>query len=143
MATVDPIPWPITLLTFFAEHGTWQESVEPNVVDFAVEVGPSKRRRRTYLPSTRVEFQRIISSDDLNAFLDFYEGDLQSGVLNFSAVDPRTGNATEYQFMQVPSWRDVSPGYWRLQFSLRRVNLPPSQALMLEDSSGTALILEG
>lgn len=128
VTTPDPIPWPIDSLSFFAEHGSWQESVEPNVSDFAVEVGPSKRRRRTYIPSTRLEFYRIISTADLDTFLDFYEGDLVSGVLNFTATDPRTGEETEYQFLQVPSWRDVSPGYWRLQFALRRVNITPAVA---------------
>lgn len=122
---VDPIAWP-SGLTFFAEHGSWTESVESNVADFPVEVGPSKRRRRTWLPSTRLQFHRIISTDDLAAFLAFYEGDLRSGVYNFTAIDPRTQESTEYQFEQVPSWRDVSPGYWRLQFSLRKVNLPPA-----------------
>ena len=120
----DPVAWPLVYLPFFAEHGTWNEGLESNVIDFPVEVGPAKRRRRTYLPSTRVQFQRIISSDHLTIFLDFYENDLQSGVLNFTAIDPRTGDSTEYQFLQVPTWRDVSPGYWRLQFSLRKVNLP-------------------
>lgn len=138
----DPIPWPTDILTFFAEHGTWQEQVEPNVVDFPVEVGPSKRRRRTYLPSVRVEFQRIISSEALSAFLDFYEGNLQSGVLNFSAPDPRTGDITEYQFLQVPSWRDVSPGQWRLQFSLRKVNLPPATEISVGLAEGGDLLLE-
>lgn len=138
----DPIPWPTDILPFFAEHGSWQESVEANVVDFAVEVGPPKRRRRTYIPSTKVEFQRIISSDELSGFLDFYEGNLQSGVLNFSAEDPRTGNVTEYQFMQVPSWRDVSPGFWRLQFSLRRVNIPPASDVSLGLAGGGDLLLE-
>ena len=124
--SVDAVPWPQDELPFFAEHGSWQESVEPNVVDFAVEVGPPKRRRRSYIPSTRLQFHRIISSAQLTAFLNFFEGDLRSGVYNFSAIDPRTATETEYQFMQVPSWRDTSPGYWRLQFSLRRVNLSPS-----------------
>ena len=123
---VNPIPWPTDDLPFFAEHGTWTESVEPNVIDFAVEVGAPKRRRRSYLPSTRVQFQRIISTDELAAFLDFFEGDLRSGVYNFSAIDPRTQIETEYSFAQLPTWRDVGPGYWRLQMSLRRVNLSPS-----------------
>lgn len=125
--TVDPIAWP-SGLTFFAEHGSWQEAVEPNVIDFPVEVGPAKRRRRTFLPSTRLQFHRIISSAELDEFLTFYEDQLQSGVYNFTAIDPRTQELTEYQFLQVPSWRDVTSNgqtsYWRLQFALRRVNLP-------------------
>ena len=121
----EPVPWPIADLTFFAEHGTWNESVEVNIVDFPVDVGPAKRRRRSYLPSTVVQFQRIITTEDLATFLEFFNGDLQSGVLNFTATDPRTEEETEYQFAQVPSWRDVGPGLWRVQFSLRKVNLPP------------------
>ena len=121
----DPVPWPVADLPFFAEHGTWSEGLEPNVVNFPVEVGPAKRRRRTYLPSTKVQFQRIISSAQLEAFLDFYEDDLESGVLTFTAIDPRTEVSTEYEFMEAPTWRDVTTGYWRLQFSLRKINLPP------------------
>ena len=124
--SVDPLPWPIAQLSFFAEHGTWNESIEPNVVDFNVEVGPSKRRRRSYLPSTMVQFQRIITTAELAVLLDFFESDLRSGVINFTAIDPRTEELTEYQFVQVPSWRDVAPGLWRVQFSLRRVNLTPA-----------------
>lgn len=137
-----PIPWPTDILSFFAEHGTWQESVEPNRLEFPVEVGPAKVRRRTYLPSLRVQFQRIISTDALAAFIDFYEGNLQSGVLNFSAPDPRTGDTTEYQFMTEPSWRDVSPGQWRLQFSLRKVNIPPATDVSLGLAEGGDLLLE-
>lgn len=126
---VDPFPWP-SGLPFFAEHGSWQEGTEPNVSDFQVEVGPAKRRRRTYLPSTRLQFTRIISGTELAMFLDFFEGTLRSGVYNFTAIDPRTGVLTEYQFMQAPSWRDVTTNdqdtYWKLQFTLRRVNLTPS-----------------
>lgn len=133
--TVDPIPWPIAQLPFFAEHGSWQEGLESAVADFPVEVGPSKRRRRTYLPSTRVQFRRIVSGSELSAFIDFFEGTLRSGIYNFTAVDPRTGQSTEYQFLQVPTWDDVTTTkmpsgpnttYWRLQFTLRRVNLAPA-----------------
>src|SRR5262245_8828047 len=114
--TVDPVAWPLDALPFFAEHGSWGETVEPSIIDFATEIGPAKRRRRTDLPSTRVQFQRIISTAQLQSFLDFFETDLQQGVLNFTAIDPRTQVSTEYQFLQLPNWRDVSPGYWRLQF---------------------------
>ncbi len=126
--TVDPIAWPDEL-RWFAEHGTWQEAIEPNVVSFAPEVGPSKKRPRTYLPSTRLQFGRIISTDDLAIFIDFFNNDLKRGVYNFYATDPRTEEVTEYEFLQVPVWRDVSPGYWRLQFSLRRVNTPPREVI--------------
>lgn len=126
---VDPVAWP-SGLRFFAEHGSWQEGVEANIIDFPVEVGPPKRRRRSYIPSTQLRFHRIISGAELEMFLDFYEGELRSGVYNFTAIDPRTGQLTEYQFMQVPQWSDVSTNsadtYWRLQFALRRVNLPPA-----------------
>ena len=138
---VDPIPWPTDLLTFFAEHGSWTEALEPNIVDFPVEVGQAKRRRRSYLPSARKQFQRIISTADLQTFIDFYEGDLNSGVFNFTAVDPRTGDTTEYQFLQSPAWRDVSPGYWRLQFALRAVNLPVAVAVAGGNDQYTKVLL--
>jgi len=124
--SLDPVAWPIAELPFFAEHGTWTEGLENNVAEFPVEVGPPKTRRRTYLPSIKVQFQRIISTAHLDIFLDFYESDLLSGVRTFLATDPRTEESTEYQFVQPPSWRDVSPGYWKLQFSLRKINLPPA-----------------
>ena len=128
--TVDPFPWPLAQLPFFAEHGSWQESPEPNVADFPVEVGPPKRRRRTYIPSTQLRFSRIITGTQLSSFLEFFDGDLASGVYNFTAIDPRTGISTEYQFLQVPTWRDVATNdddtLWRLEFALRRVNLPPA-----------------
>jgi hypothetical protein len=65
---------------------------------------------------------------------------LKSGVYNFTALDPRTGESTEYQFIQVPSWRDVSPGYWRLQFALRRVNITPATSLFGNDEFTKALM---
>jgi hypothetical protein len=127
---VDPFPWPIADLPFFAEHGTWQESPTPNVVDFQVEVGVPKRRRRTYIPTTQLQFARTITGTQLAVFLDFFEGTLRSGVYNFTAIDPRTGVSTEYAFLQVPSWRDMATNdddtLWKLQFTLRRVNITPS-----------------
>lgn len=137
---VSPIAWPTANLRFFAEHGSWSESVEPNVLDFPVEVGPAKRRRRSYIPSTVVQFQRIISTQELADFLTFFEGSLKSGVFNFTATDPRTAETTEYQFVQVPTWRDVSPGYWRLQFSLRRVNITPATSLFGNDEFTKSLL---
>ena len=131
---VDPIPFPAEI-SWFAEHGSWQEAPAPNVVNFPVEVGPAKKRRRTYLPSTSLQFHRIISTEDLAIFLDFFNDDLKTGVYNFSAIDPRTEELTEYEFIQVPEWRDVSPGYWRLQFSLRRVNLSPAYGISVEQES--------
>jgi len=61
----------------------------------------------------------------LATFLEFFEGDLESGTLTFTAIDPRTEESTEYEFVEAPTWRDVAPGYWRLQFALRKINLPP------------------
>lgn len=126
----DPIPWP-SGLRFFAEHGSWREAPTSATVDFEVEVGAAKRRRRSYIPSTQLRFYRIITGDQLAQFLDFFEGDLRSGVYNFTAYDPRTGELTEYQFMQVPQWSDIASTtegttYWRLEFTLRRINLPPA-----------------
>jgi hypothetical protein len=128
---VDPIPWPIADLPFFAEHGSWQESPETNVVDFPVEVGAPKRRRRSYIPSSQLRFSRTISGTQLQIFEDFFNADLKGGVYNFTAVDPRLGVTTEYTFMQTPSWRDLTSDgvetYWKLEFMLRRVNLPPAE----------------
>ena len=127
---VAPVPWPLASLPFFAEHTSWQEATDANIIDFQVEVGVAKRRRRSYIPSTQVRFSRLITSEQLAAFLEFFEGDLRSGVYNFTAIDPRTRVTTEYQFAQVPTWSDVTTNdetsWWRLQFALRRVNLPPA-----------------
>lgn len=146
MSSVDPIAWPIAQLPFFAEHGSWVEAPEPNVIDFEVDVGPPKRRRRSYIPARRVQFSQVVTSEQLATFLSFYEGNLKSGVLNFTAIDPRTGENTEYQFLGQPSWRDITSNgetsYWRLQFALRKVNVPPAEVLEIEGSGDGIQVLQ-
>lgn len=115
----DPVAWPSDL-DWFAEHGSWTETAEPNVTRFDVGVGPPKTRRKHYGPAIRLEFSRIMYSAELEQFLDFYQDDLNSGELNFTALDPRTEVLTEYQFMAEPSWQDIGPGLWKLRFSLRK-----------------------
>lgn len=120
---IPSVPWPtLTAGAFEAEQGTWSESPEPNETVFSPEVGPPKRRRRTYLPTKSLQFDIVMTSAQLSEFMDFYDVDLVDGIGAFSAVDPRLQLSRAYTFRSPPTIRDNGHDLWKLTFQLRRLD---------------------
>lgn len=113
-------PWPTADCRFYAERGTWNEEKEGNLAEFKPEVGPPKRRRRTFLPSFLVSFEMLVSTSELEALEDFYTDDLVDGIESFTGTDPRLGTTETYTFISC-KWRDVGPDLWRVMLQLRRL----------------------
>lgn len=114
-------PWPTASVAFEAQQGSWRGQREDNVLRTENEVGPPKRRRRTYLPNHLVQFTMLVTTAELEAILDFYDVDLVDGIGSFTAVDPQLGTTQEYQFVEPPSERDAGHDLWEVEVSLRRL----------------------
>lgn len=114
------VPWPTGSVAFEAEQGSWREKQEDNMLRTENEVGPAKRRRRTFLPNYELQFDMLLSSTELQAVLDFYDDDLIDGIIPFSATDPRLQTTCDYDFVEPPSWSDAGHDKWLVSLSLRR-----------------------
>lgn len=113
-------PWPIDDIPFKPIVGTWNESLEDNVLKTSNEVGPPKRRRRSYLPSARVSFDLVLTTTQMEALDAFYD-ELIDGIGSFSATDARLSVTRNFQFVQPPSVSAVGIGAWRVSIQLRRL----------------------
>lgn len=127
----DPVAWPSGLL-WFAEHSSWTEMIMPATRQTSELIGPNRVRRRNTLTGFRLQFSRVIYTAELEQFLDFYHDDLYDGAVNFIALDPRTEEYVEYQFMAEPTWQDVAPGAWRIRFQLYKVRTVVDPELVLD-----------
>lgn len=110
MPTTYPV-WPESLPDW-AVAESYQELPEANVVEFAPEVGPPLRRRRTSISTMQVNVELFLEDCDWNELLRFWRDDCAEGATRFSYTNPRTGVEHEYIFMQPPVM-SVEGNVWR------------------------------
>jgi len=110
--------WPDALPLCVLDDG-YSEQQEQNVAEFAAEVGPPLRRRRSSIATSLIEHSLILDDEEVEALLDFYRDDLKDGALSFTRTHPRD-QVTEgsFIFTKPPVITRVSP-YWRAAISLR------------------------
>jgi hypothetical protein len=110
--------WPDTLPACVLDDG-YNEQQEVNVAEFAAEVGPPLRRRRSSISTSLIEHLLILDADQVQILLDFYRDDLKDGALPFTRTHPRD-QVTEgcFIFTKPPVFTSIAP-YWRAAISLR------------------------
>lgn len=116
--------WPSSLPDCVLD-ADYQEQPENNLAEFAPEVGPPLRRRRTSINSSLIQAAIVLADDEVDTLLDFYKDDLKDGSLSFTWVHPRMaeGSPTEiacFTFVTPPVLTRIAP-YWRAALSLRRM----------------------
>lgn len=109
--------WPDTLPLCVLEDG-YSEQQEQNVAEFAAEVGPPLRRRRSSIATSLIEHSLILDDDQVAALTSFYKDDLKDGALAFTRAHPRDQITGSFIFTKPPVITRVSP-YWRAAISLR------------------------
>lgn len=117
---VNPV-WPVSLPQG-AYVDNWSEAPEDANVEFPVEVGPPKRRRRISSPGRLVEHNIVLTVAQRATLLDFYEDDCGKGSINFDWVHPIDGGAAvAWAFVEPPQFQLVSGSIFTCALKLRKI----------------------
>ena len=116
------VDWPDELSQCFLLDG-YQETPEANIAEFAAEVGPPLRRRRTSINSSLISATMSLTKAEVVTLLDWYRDDLLDGALAFTHLEPRDElQNAEFIFVTPPTVSVLSPDdAWRVTFNLRRM----------------------
>lgn len=99
----------------------YSERRESNLAEFAPEVGPPKRRRRSSVATELVSFEQLLSEAEADALLAFWRDTLGDGALTFEREHPRTRVLAEFQFVAPPDVRALGGGVYRVGLQLRKM----------------------
>lgn len=94
------IPWPVALPSC-AE--SWQEIDVPVTVRTQMDVGPPKVRRRFTRTMRGVQVRFTMDHAQAMALRDFFELDLQGGVLEHTFRHPFSGDVESFRFTEAPT----------------------------------------
>lgn len=92
----------------------FKEELRDRGISSSMDVGPAKKRRRTYLISTVLSFTAIVDKDDYEEFKDFYY-DNDVGIIYFTRPD--TGEVVNCRFNSIPS-PTFNETFWTVSVSL-------------------------
>lgn len=99
------IAWPAGAPQF---PETWNEANQPVTVRSSVDVGPPKVRRRYTSPLISIKTTFVGTHAQWLALLDFFNVDLQGGVLFHDFLDPFSGQVKEFRFVNPPTVNNIS-----------------------------------
>jgi hypothetical protein len=110
--------WPVALPQS-AFVGQWSEVPGQANVEFSVEVGPPKRRRRISSAGRLIDHTIVLSTTQRAALLTFYEVTTKSGSLSFDWVHPIDGGTKVWRFEAEPSFNLLSGNKFQASLKLR------------------------
>lgn len=90
------------------KDSSFQESFNDRTISSSMDVGPSKKRRRTFIKMKTLKFTVILKPDILDKFEEFYY-DNDVGVFDF--VHPRSKKLLKCRFKTVPTATWSEPFY--------------------------------
>jgi len=88
--------------------GSYSEKPETNVAEFAPEVGPPKRRRRSSVSSDLLSWEMYANAAERVSLRNFYRSDLADGVLIFKRKHPATNDMATFQFAAEPQYKEFA-----------------------------------
>lgn len=94
--------WPVSLPTKFLMDG-YEEKPPVNIVEHQMDVGPPAARRRSTAGVTKIQGVLSLTSAQVTTLLNFFYSDLQSGVVKFTWVHPRTQAAADLRIVSIDS----------------------------------------
>ena len=103
------------------DPATLTESPVSNVADFAPDVGPPKRRRRSSVVSALIAYETTLDKAELASLIAFYRGEIEDGALPFQRKHPRTRDLGRFLFEQPPSIRGMTRTRFRVAIQLREL----------------------
>lgn len=100
----------------------FQIQPRPNVISFGTEVGAGKVRRRTTARTSVYTGTFLLTEDQRQAFVAFFQDDLEDGALSFSYNDVVDGTASfRFDPSSPYSLTALSPEHWHLNVTLQRL----------------------
>ncbi len=114
--------WPVSLPQCIAFVDNFSEQPEDANVEFPVEVGQPKRRRRISSPTRLVDATIVISSTQRATLFDFYEDDCAKGAIYFDMPHPIDGgDPVAWGWMEPPATQLISGSHFTAQLKLRKI----------------------
>lgn len=113
--------WPLDLPVAPLVSG-FQIQPKSNVIAFGTEVGPGKLRRRTTARTTVYTGTFLLTEDQRQSFVAFFQDDIEDGALSFSYNDVVDGTATfRFEPGSPYSLTALSPTQWHLHVTWARI----------------------
>jgi hypothetical protein len=114
---VNPV-WPVGLPQS-ALVGQWDESPAPANVEFSVEVGPPKLRRRISSAGRLINNTLLLTVAQRATFMTFYETTTKNGSLPFDWDHPIDGTPKTWMFEEEPAISLISGNVFQVSLKLR------------------------
>lgn len=105
------IVWPSK---FKVLRDNFKEELKDRTLSSNMDIGPAKKRRRTYLVSSILSFSIIVKNEDYEEFKNFYY-DNDFGVISFTRPD--TGKIVNCRFNSVPT-PTFNETFWTVSITL-------------------------
>jgi len=100
----------------------FQIQPKPNVIAFGTEVGPGKVRRRTTARTQLYTGTFLLTEDQRQSFVSFFQDELKDGALSFSYNDVVDGTASfRFDPGSPYSLTALSPSQWHLNVTLAKL----------------------
>ena len=115
------MPWPAGLQQKVNQQG-FEKAIGSTKIRTEVDVGPAKVRRRYTRGVDNYRVTMNIDRSDIPDFEEFYDIDLNGGVLPFDFENPITGTTQEFRMVDDP--RIVNIGGNAFQISMLWEKLP-------------------
>ena len=117
------VAYPITLPILPLAQG-FQKQREDNRLAFQPEIGPPKRRRRTFMSMYLMPMTIQMTTSELAIFEAWYDDDLSEGTYQFTFTDPITEVVTRHTFETSYTIEDTrtfddDESVWNVSFTLR------------------------
>lgn len=113
--------YPVTLPKI-AFVDNFQESPEDAVVEFPVEAGQPKRRRRVSGTMRIIDANLVLTTAQRAIILEFYEDDCGNGSLYFDMVHPIDGgSAVAWGWREPIQTQLISGNTWTASIKIRKI----------------------
>jgi hypothetical protein len=110
--------WPATLPQKLNSDG-FVYSKQDNIIRSGVDIGKPKQRPRYTAVFEEFEGSMIITKDQINTFLYFWDTTLSSGVLPFEWEHPLTDETKDMEFLSMYEITPESGTLFKLKISFR------------------------
>ncbi len=115
------VTYPV-LLPDAPQRNGFNQKQQNNTIRSSVDVGEAKVRRRYTVPLKDEKWSMILDPVQLPIFQDWFDTDLQSGVLRFSFADPLTDITKEYRFKDMPAFTPYGTcGSYTVSFNVEQM----------------------
>lgn len=115
------IVWPVSL-TQEPEATGFSQQLEDNLIRTQMDAGKAKVRRRFSAGVMLSSMSMVLTTEEKNTLVAFYETTLVDGSLEFDWIDHLKGGAATYRFVAPPIFRAIGQVIWKVTMQLEIVS---------------------